>query len=76
MSSQFTQEQRSAAASALAHKAEMAQRLGSPRKATELLESALHLDPSPARIRAWLLASAASSTGVQHEAFSEVASWF
>ncbi len=76
MSSTITEEQRSAAASALAQKAELAQRLGSRRKATNLMEAAMHLEPAPARIRAWLEASARSTDGAQQAAFMEMASWF
>lgn len=76
MSSPITEEQRSTAASALAHKAELAQRLGSQRKATELFEAAVHLDPTPARIRTWLVSASHSTVGAQRDALEEMASWF
>lgn len=76
MTSPTTSEQRSAAASALAQKAELAQRLGSRGKSIELLEAAMRLDPTAARIRAWVHASAESATGMERDALMEVASWF
>lgn len=76
MSSAITQEQRSAAASALAHKAELAQRLGSHSRSLELFEAAMRLEPTPERIHSWVLASAHTATGAKKEALMEVASWF
>jgi len=76
MNSIITEQERSAAASALAHKAELAQRLGSHHKSVELLDAAMRLDPTPDRIRAWLGASASGSSGVEREALLEIASWF
>jgi len=76
MTQEITQQQRTAAASQLADKAELAARCGSRARAAELAEVAMLLDPSPDRIRTWLMASAQTGSATHRQAMLEVGSWF
>ena len=71
-----TRAERCAAAETLSARAELAQRAGRHARATEILEAAMWLDPSPERIARWAASSARVGTDAQRAAMKEVASWF